>query len=138
MNSTAENFMDRSGPFVASCVDENLEDVSCARSEVRISVRWVDSYTVDEPFVLCQLAVNIGQLARLLVHCPEFNRIVMTSNEAIRDRVEELDILALLLQLGRCWTVSFGSALIHVPNNDLIAVTNAAQRNEVGLIATER
>ena len=61
----------------------------------------------------------------------------MTCDEAIANRIEEFNILALLLQLSCCGTVSFRPAFVHVPNYELVAITNATKRDEIRLIARE-
>lgn len=61
------------------------------------------------------------------VHHPELNCIVVPCHETIADCVEELDILALLLKLGRRRTVSLRATLIHVPNDELISIADPAK-----------
>ena len=137
MNAASEYFMHGSCSLVARRSNGYFENIARARAAVQICVRRVNRHTIDEPLVLGQLAVDAGQLAGLPVHLPKLDRIVMTGDESVAHGIEELDILALLLQLSGGRTIRFGPALGHVPNDKLVSVADAAERDEVRLIARE-
>ena len=61
----------------------------------------------------------------------------MTCDESVAHGIEKLYILALLLQLGGGRAIRFRPTLCHVPNYKLVSVADAAERNEVNLIARE-
>ena len=126
MNASSEYFMHGSCSLVARRSNCYFKNVARACAAVQICVGRVNRHTINEPFVLGQLAVDAGQLAGLPIHLPELDRIVMTCDEAIAHGIEELDILALLLQLRGGRAVRFRPALGHVPNDKLVSIADAA------------
>ena len=126
MNASSEYFMHGSCSLVARRSNCYFKNVARACAAVQICVGRVNRHTINEPLVLGQLAVDAGQLAGLPIHLPELDRIVMTCDEAIAHGIEELDILALLLQLRGGRAVRFRPALGHVPNDKLVSIADAA------------
>ena len=61
----------------------------------------------------------------------------MSCDEAVAHRIEEFDILALLLQLRSGRAVSFRPAFGHVPNDELVSIADPAKRDEVRLVTGE-
>lgn len=105
MNATSEDFVDRAIAFVACRVDKYFKNVSCSGSTVNEGVLRVNRHTIDKPIVFGKLAVDGCQSTRAGVDPPEFDGVVVSSHEAIRILVEELDVLALLVHLGAGRTV---------------------------------
>ena len=132
-----ENFLNRACALVASCLNDDLKDVTRARTTVDELIIRIEADTVDESLVLRQSAIKCHDLALSFVEGPELDSVVVHSDEAITHSVEKLHILALLLQLIARWRTCFRSTLRHVPHNYLVPVAQPTKRDEIGLIAGE-
>ena len=127
MDSTLEDLVHWTISLIAGSLDLNLDDVSHPGAAVEIRVTLVDRHAVNEALNMAQLTVNEGQLARRLVHSPELNCVVVPRHEPVANCIEELDILALLLQLIGSWTVGLGATFTHVPQDELVAIADASE-----------
>lgn len=127
MDTTLEDLVHWTISLIAGSLDLNLDDVSHPGATIEIRVTLVDRHTVDEALDMAQLTVDEGQLARRLVHSPEFNCVVVPSHEPVANCVEELDVLALLLQLIGSWTVGLGATFTHVPQDELVDIADASK-----------
>ena len=111
MDASAENLVYRACSLVARMLHDDLENITSAGSTVQEGIILIDCHTVYESFDVAHWNICDCQFACLPVKSPKFDSVLMHSDKLVGTLIEELHVLALLLQLIGGWTACFTSSL---------------------------
>lgn len=109
--------MHRARAFVTAIRNVDLQDVARSRSRIQERISRIDRQTVEEAFVVSQLAIKRLESVVFFVNLPKLDRSVVDSRKPQTVLVVEFEVVAFLVVLVTRGNCTLGTTLAHIPTN---------------------
>jgi len=117
VHSSSEEVMHWARAFVTTIRNVDLQDVARSRSRIQERICCVDRQTVEEAFVVGQLAVKRLESVVLFVNLPKLDRSIVDCRKSQTVLVVEFEVVAFLVVLVARGNCTLGTTFAHIPTN---------------------